>query len=130
MTKEEKQILLKDLCARLPYRVIMNVDVLNIDCLLCAVYQNKEHPDCIGIGDNGIASIERVKPYLRPMSSMTEEEKEERNNIVTTVYDGTMVDDEFINVIKYVDWLYQHHFDVRGLIPMGLAIEAPADMYP
>lgn len=129
MTKEEKSLLLKDLCARLPYMVIMNVDVLNIDCLLCAVYQNKEHPDCVGIGDNGIASIERVKPYLRPMSSMTEKEIKELSKIdqkriifsarhLTWHLDG-----------EVIDYLNEKMFDWRELIPKGLALEAPEGMY-
>ena len=128
MTKENKVLLLKDLCARLPYQVMLHIDMIEADCILCGVYMNRTHPYCVDIG-TGVVSIEKVKPYLRPMSSMTEEEKEERDNIVTTVYNGTVVDDEFINVIKYVDWLNSHHFDYRGLIDKGLALEAPADMY-
>ena len=141
MTQEEKSLLLKDLCARLPYMVIMNVDVLNIDCLLCAVYQNKEHSDCVGIGDNGIASIERVKPYLRPMSSMTEEERNEVEEIshgwfyinkdgeifpMGRLTDSGEFEDAILPTFEY---FLKRHFDYRGLIEKGLALEAPEGMY-
>ena len=67
-----------------------------------------------------------VKPYLRPMSSMTEEEKIEWDaeyayNSRTYSYEGY--------VGKMTDWLNKHHFDYRGLIEKGLALEAPKDMY-
>ena len=141
MTQENKKLLLEDLCARLPYRVIMNVDVLNIDCLLCAVYQNKEHPDCVGIGDNGIASIERVKPYLRPMSSMTEEERNEVEEISHGWFyinengeifptgrftDSSEFEDAILPTFEY---FLKNHIDYRGLIPKGLALEAKKEMY-
>ena len=66
----------------------------------------------------------QIKPYLRPMSSMTEEEKKEERklwDIVTT----TRNDLHYL----YTDFLVSHHFDYRGLIPMGLALEAPEGMY-
>jgi len=73
-----------------------------------------------------------IKPYLRPMSSMTEEEKKEYNSVVFKheFYNG---DEE--NILYYedfdylMDWLNAHHFDYRGLIEKGLAIEAPEGMY-
>jgi hypothetical protein len=76
--------------------------------------------------------IESVKPYLRPMSSMTEKEKKERD-----FYCGYKPYDENIgesylteyDMPDYIDFLYEHHLDFRGLIPMGLALEAPVDMY-
>lgn len=30
---------------------------------------------------------------------------------------------------QVIDWLLAHHFDYRGLIPMGLALEATEGMY-
>jgi hypothetical protein len=63
--------------------------------------------------------IELVKPYLRPMSSMTEEELKEYENARSDWYDD----------LKTYDWLDAHHFDYRGLIPMGLALEATKNMY-
>lgn len=68
-----------------------------------------------------------VKPYLRPMSSMTEEEKEElrdKNILIAVSTSGTVE-----TTIGGFDWLNAHHFDYRGLIPMGLALPAPEGMY-
>ena len=64
-----------------------------------------------------------LKPYLRPMSSMTEEEKKDYNS----KFEGR----DFSWEIYYgsTDWLNEHHFDYRGLIPMGLALPAPEGMY-
>ena len=64
------------------------------------------------------------KPYLRPMSSMTEEEKKELNNVLEFQYYS---DDSCM--CESTDWLNAHHFDYRGLIERGLALEAPEGMY-
>lgn len=76
---------------------------------------------------------EKVKPYLRPMTSMTEEEKTEFNSLINGV------EERCINAygkggytlafIEVNDWLNAHHFDYRGLIEKGLAFEAPEGMY-
>ena len=160
MTQEEKQLLLKDLCAKLPYGIKfpyhMNGDSNHKEC------------DCIatidGISDdiveftyeeNGVTRdwscpISEVKPYLRPMSSMTKEEIEEYRNLSDEVIGsygpyhheyiahcvrlGIKPDnphecvDDFLNM-GAIDWLLAHHFDYRGLIEKGLALEAPEDMY-
>lgn len=71
-----------------------------------------------------------IKPYLRPMSSMTEEEKEERASIVMVVYNGEVIDDDFINIVHYMDWLNAHHFDFRNLIERGLAIAVTEENNP
>jgi hypothetical protein len=126
MTQEYKELLLRDLYARLPYGVIVlkNKDLYRIrgvkdDFVIIkerAVYGEKEF----------ITKIETVKPYLRPMSSMTEEEYKESKSLNewTHLDDGTEVP-----CMNYVDWLNAHHFDYRGLIEKGLALEAPKDMY-
>lgn len=124
MTKEEKELVLKDLCARLPYGIHVEIsweysktDVYtsleyyefpNIDSLLNIFWDEK----CISI-----------KPYLRPMSSMTEEEKEDYNS----KFEGR----DFSWEVYYgsTDWLNKHHFDHRGLIEMWLALKAPEDLY-
>lgn len=119
MTQEDKELLLKDLCARLPYRVVINCteeddERTNFNCFLV--------PDIIrDIKSETAYWI--IKPYLRPMSSMTEEEKE--------TYQMFFNEDGLLNtsIDTYLDWLLEGNFDFRGLIPRGLALEAPEDMY-
>lgn len=115
MTQEDKQLLLKDLCARLPYGVVC--DIYNDTCTITEklLIGGLSH-----FCDDTIA----VRPYLRPMSSMTEEEKKELNNVLEFQYYS---DDSCM--CESTDWLNAHHFDYRGLIPKGLAIEAPEGMY-
>ena len=122
MTQEEKQLLTKELCARLPYGVYVDIYSWQRDSPKLLVECVPEY-----IGEEvvlkklaGRHSIKEVKPYLRPMSSMTEEEIDyvERHFHYTGYNDW-----------DYVDWLNQHHFDHRGLIEMGLALEAPEGMY-
>lgn len=154
MTQEDKQLLLKDLCARLPYGVRIAYKENENDihhwtlCTLHAPHTSKDG-SIIDIGSDGwieyveypgagmeTASrplhLEKMLPYLRPMSSMTEEEEKEwkqmlnynlnnENEMMVTVF----VDD----IPDYTDWLNSHHFDYHGLIEKGLALEAPADMY-
>ena len=67
--------------------------------------------------------LSEVKPYLRPMSSMTEEEKAEYHSLCDSYY-GI-----YFDTVDSIDWLNAHHFDYRGLIEKGLAIEAPEGMY-
>ena len=129
MTQEEKELLLKDLCARLPYEVKIATHTYNY-CDVCT--PKGIVGDKCYFNDNprydGDCHIDEVKPYLRPMSSMTEEEKEE--------YNGLLLDFEFypgkyfvVPSTDVVDWLNAHHFDYRGLIPIGLALEAQEGMY-
>ena len=76
-------------------------------------------------------TIENVKPYLRPMSSMTEEERNEyfdfRSQELQRVAFAEVGREEAISEV--MDWLLSHHFDIRGLISLGLALEAPKEMY-
>jgi len=108
MTQKEKQLLLKDLCARLPYGV--KVDVSSVE-------EWKELTLTPFILSNYYDDIEKIKPYLRPMSSMTEEEYTEFG------YDTLRY------TMQDIDWLNAHHFDYRDLIEKELALEAPTDMY-
>lgn len=114
MTQEEKQLLLKDLCARLPHGVNIQYDNGH-------VIETRE----LGLGSlhDFIFNDVAIKPYLRPMSSMTEEEREEYNAYHS--HPDNIGDSPWF----YIDWLNAHRFDYRGLIPMGLALEAPEDMY-
>ena len=146
MTQEEKRILLRDLCARVPYEVQCEYTsvqpgleihneigaLTSIDVMHNNLYNFKIDNHLVGFSD--------FKPFLRPMSSMTEEEKEELKQehikdeklyaeCLTKAANG---DDSMRGkVIPHfaADWCNKNHFDYRGLIPMGLALEAPADMY-
>lgn len=134
MTQEEKELLLKDLGARLQYKLHCRVFKLNEDI--------KEDDDILyGIIGNIVITLKsdkdeclmyyQIKPYLRPMSSMTEEERDEYTDIKKGECYGCVLtgkgdpNTEFL----LVDWLNAHHFDYRGLIEKGLALEAPEDMY-
>ena len=130
MKQEDKELLFKDLCARLPYHVRVKIwlkdgtteeGTLDLehnyaDVLLDAFYYNK---------------IKDIKPYLRPMSSMTEEEKEDYKDLLYCVEYGvdTATYITLFAVNMLTDWFNAHHFDYRGLIEKGLAIEAPEGMY-
>ena len=112
MTQEEKQLLLKDLCARLPYGVRV-YDALN-DRTYVIEWLNPLNAITSGAGFT--TPIEECKPYLRPMSSMTEEE-------------AFLWDHESADIVQQIDWLNAHHFDYRDLIERGLALEATERMY-
>lgn len=137
---QEKQLLIKDLCSRLPYNVICKLSVKGADVSIT------EKLDFGGLEHFMFGTMD-VKPYLRPMSSMTEEEKEEIEVFIFNEWyeeDSCKIDNEgWIEILAnydvsgidprfcgdYVDWLNANHFDWRGLIPMGLALEAPEGMY-
>lgn len=114
MKQEEKELLLQDLCARLPYGVIC--DIYNAHCTI------KERLLYSGISrfvDDTIC----VRPYLFPLSSMTEEQEIEYDaTFETIVYEDGRKDS--VMTYKSFDWLNKNRFDYRGLIPMGLAIDA------
>ena len=125
MTQEEKQILLRDICARAPY-------VLKVKCekysfpvtVLYAGNINEVKFEETG----GVECIYAIKPYLRPMSSMTKEEVKEFHHMASMERDY-LGDGNFYTHYRMVDWLLAHHFDYRGLIEKGHALEAPGDMY-
>lgn len=129
MTQEEKELLLKDLCARLPYRTYVSVDYIdeyNVNEVL-----NVHH--IIGLkqytGDDGLINI---KPYLRPMSSMTDNEMEDWYRQSKVDYDCEFKPEPTLSLEHChlsIDWLNKYGFDYRGLIPMGLALKAPEGMY-
>ena len=124
MTQEEKQLLLQDLCARLPYRVKCHFK-----------YGSAEDDVTLSCIDNDVARFEYgwygsfhvsidadyIKPYLRPMSSMTEEEK------AVLELCNAFVEPRSIEL--KVDLYNKQHLDYRGLIEKGLAIEATKGMY-
>jgi len=124
MTQEDKQLLLIDLCARLPYGVIIHNEE-GYEGHLNSISQNIFG---IELGVNVTAmhrvdfQLDTCKPYLRPMSSMTEEEENEYRAI--NCYEGLFPRNE-----DALDYILSHHFDHRGLIEKGLALEAPEGMY-
>lgn len=125
MTQEDKQLLLKDLCARIPYHTLvqLNPGAYNKPetCLLTGVHGEKVHLNV----DSDPFRVDNIKPYLRPMSSMTEEERKEWNYL----YLPLPHNNEATESQRRIDWLNAHHFDYRGLIEKGLALEAKEDTY-
>ena len=117
-----KKLLLKDLCARLPYNPIVYVDESLRRLKLGVATRVWEY----------IAVDKPCKPYLRLMSNMVEEEKVQLSQYACI---GEDLNGEFIDEVQrkdcsaYIDWLNAHHFDYRNLIEKGLAIEAPEGMY-
>lgn len=131
MKQEDKELFLKDLYARLYYGV--HCCVLNLNKTI-----KKDNDIIYGIDGDNIVTLKsdkdecymyyQIKPYLRPMSSMTKEENEELNEVTVincNEFEGcsTLFDENGF------DWLNAHHFDYRGLIDKGLALEAPNGMY-
>lgn len=115
MTPEQKGLLLKDLCARLPYgvKVLYDNQVKELQYIE-AVYNEVKLLDYTM---NYTVDIEEVKPYLFPLSSMTEEQNLE---YLRTCMGGNA----YVPTLASFEWLNKNHFDYRGLIPTGLAIDA------
>ena len=125
MTQEEKNLVLIDLCGRLPYGVrcsypygvstLQSIDLEDMSLTFNSVDDNYYELD------------RNINPYLRPMSSMTEEEqKEYHKTFRIEAYGHGYV---YVESAYSFDWLNAHHFDYRGLIEKGLALEAPQGMY-
>ena len=126
MTQEDKSLLLKDLCARLPYGIKCEYDNLRYGGVF-KVTDIRYNGYIDGVIDNkrcwAVFEPLELKPYLFPLSSMTEEQKEEYVELQQRIiYNGQSVVN--LDVMKYVDWCYEHHIDINSLIPMGLAIDA------
>lgn len=132
MEPQDKELLLRDLCARLPYN---NTPVTIIGDWFC-----EELPEYTKLLDLGVIQMVKedkctVKPHLRPLSSVTPEE--ERHFFALTMavkvasISTTVEHFENFNAIKYsqelIDWLISNHFDYLGLIERGLAIERPVN---
>ena len=107
MTQEQKDLLLKDLCARLPYGVILNCCNIVSETLTLISYK--------GLINNDY-DIEEVKPYLFPLSSMTEEQNEE---YLKTCRGGNAS----VPTLATFDWFNKNHIDYRNLIGKNLAID-------
>ena len=135
MTEKEKDLLFKDLCARLPYGVIVETPkgkghVCDINLTIFGYeFGVNVNPT---IRDN--FSIGYVKPYLFPLSSMTSEQLFEVQEILgkneIEIEDGflSIIDAErntitYLEILALLEWFYKNHFDVNNLISMGLAID-------
>lgn len=134
MIQEDKELLLKDISGRLPYGQIVQISLFRNDGKKGDIELDPHVTENIW----EIIDKYHALPYLRPMSSMT---KEEKRGYVSFIVGQKPFDSDFSaylkeygfvyewDVINYVNWLNSHHFDYRGLIPKGLAIEAPEGMY-
>lgn len=148
MKPEEKDLLLKDLCARLPYQVKVSVNGGKEPWTLKGMFDG-EHTGMMLILAPSFPSkdvsprtsnwqLSQCKPYLRSLSSMTEEEFEYLNKLgVENSLKCIEIDDpreSFSLATKFcveqISYLYEHHYDVNGLIPSGHAIEVTEDSNP
>lgn len=119
MTQEDKQLVLKDLCARLPYGVKVESVFINTDTKKrksCGI--EVFDATCILMIRDGFGEF---KPYLFPLSSMTEEQTKELINLINT---GQNDNNEFMRTLCRIEFYHKHHLDYRGLIEKGLAIDA------
>lgn len=130
MIQEEKDLLLKDLSARVPYGI------------KCSCYDGRLTATLTGVKsdtvlyfhefdwkeDNGIIEVEFCKPYLFPLSSMTEEQKKEYDKIIYRSIElhhreySDIVEIDLFDDLQ--EFYHKHHLDYRGLIRMGLANDA------
>ena len=135
MTQEDKELILKDISGRLPYNQIVQISLFRDDGRRSDIELDPHVTENIW----EIIDKYHALPYLRPMSSMTEEEKHYIDNrwgadnygdiITYSSYEGGMSTVELADIIGFQDWLNANHFDYRGLIEKGLALEAPEGMY-
>ena len=120
MTQEDKDLLDKDLCGRLPYMPMVEYkgetyNILGIThgrLVLCKPFMSYTLDEC--------PLVEEVKPYLYPLSNMTEEQKEEYKDLLDNQYSF----DANSNIFTVQDFYCKYHLDYRGLIPMELALDA------
>lgn len=137
MTQSDKDLLLKDLCSRLPYGVkiampgLWDYSKITIDPLE-EIFKGDD--GLFRVNGNGHC-IEYIKPYLFPLSSMTEEQYYEMQNISgEDCLEHMEVEKEWrknspfnhlpLYQHKVIEFFHKHHFDYRGLIEKGLAIDA------
>ena len=129
MNQKDKNLLLKELSARLPYGVKIIQCGVVIETLqsICKVGEDDYTINPLTNDSYNGFYIEQTKPYLRPMSSMTEEEDKEFALLQVNTHNSGFW--YAIDAANMINWLNAHHFDYRGLIEKGLALEAPEGMY-
>ena len=128
MTQEDKILLLKDLSGRLQYNVQILADIDKtfeggVIGTLKVINLKKDWVELQNVLTP--FKFDEIKPYLRPMSSMTREERKEYDSLFKLHEDGNVYCENW----EYFDWMNKHHFDCRDLISKGLALEAPEVMY-
>ena len=120
----DKELLLKDLCARLPYDTVCQVEFKSDgkyeskNMILSGIFKDEAYFTI----ENGSVYSNDYKPYLFPLTSITEEQKmflKQQNWCIAISTRGTVE-----TTIEGIDWLNKNHFDYRGLIKRGLAIDA------
>lgn len=137
-TREDKELLLKYLCTALSYKIIIDYSYNGFkihkgNYVSCIKQGSKCLLDCdlldVFMSPRQNEEGEYIKPYLRPLSSMTEKEVEEFVNLQEDFF--KYCKNQYVGVltIAALDWLNTHHFDYRNLIEKGLALEAPEGMY-
>ena len=138
MIEEQKDLLLKDICARLPYGVKCQVqeDEYTYIGTLCRIEVDNKNGHLLDFAESisGLdcqVYLSEIKPYLFPLSSMTEEQKKEYESLCiketseySDLYGIIFAKDHYYDTVESIDYLYKNHIDVRGLIPLGLAIDA------
>ena len=133
MTQDERNLLMKDLGARLLHHVkvrysstkqffVCNLQAMNPSYTMVDLWSKD--------GCFTSVHVDKIKPYLFPMSSMTEEQREKYESLCETSYSrhydcGPIAyKTKFHDTVESIDYLIENHFDYRGLIPMGLALDA------
>jgi hypothetical protein len=121
MTQNEKDLLLQDICSRLPHGIVVattdNDGTIPNFWMLDSYNRLTEDVRLTNCDVNAdcLTYFGDIRPYLFPLSSMTEEQKTSHNFLKYSAY---------ANPVKLVDFYNKHHLDCRSLIPMGLAIDA------
>jgi hypothetical protein len=134
MTQEQKDLLLKDICARLPYEIKADKYTIRIDGEFVPI-ANIEIVTAKDILARNECPGYTIKPYLFPLSSMTEEQYDEMQSIsgkdcldhfeiLKSIRECTNFTHWPLYEYRVIDWFNKNHFDYRGLIPMGLANDA------
>ena len=141
LTPEDKNLLLKDLSSRVPYGVKILIDGRNLTTLIGVKEDLIYFDELDWLDYYGYRDIMYVKPFLRPLSSMTDEERQELQELVKEglsefarfIEDGHGLSHDglyMFHSLRELDWLNAHHFDYRGLISKNLAIEVTEDNNP
>ena len=135
MTQEDKELLLRDLCARVPY----GVKVQYMNNIFVIDYVSSYEEVKLDIPDSYTVGVSEVKPYLFPFSSITDEQKSELNKKFNVQFSGnnvysihyhsegwwdTGLELDLQDWLWFINWCYKNHFDVNNLIEKGLALDA------